>query len=189
MYRAALEGHTEIDGEPGVNWGQTLPSLKKSLGKKCCNVDLVAKGSDKDSVARCKTRAGCSSKGLLILSDNVFRHLGKLTSATLFPHSGCLHQIHSDLFCPSSQTKVTRGRVKRGVKEEDKVWEEIEMPHMYFSHYINCISHTISIIFLSLYQLYFSHYINYVSLTISIIFLSLYQLYFSHCIKCISLTI
>ena len=166
-----------------------MPSLKKSLGKKCCNVDLVAKGSDKDSVARCKTRAGCSSKGLLILSDNVFRHLGKLTSATLFPHSGCLHQIHSDLFCPSSQTKVTRGRVKRGVKEEDKVWEEIEMPHMYFSHYINCISHTISIIFLSLYQLYFSHYINYVSLTISIIFLSLYQLYFSHCIKCISLTI
>ena len=60
---------------------------------------------------------------------------------------------------------------------------------LYFSHYINCISLTISIMSLSLYQLYFSHYINCISLTVSNVFLSLYKMYFSHIIDCISLTL
>ena len=78
---------------------------------------------------------------------------------------------------------------------------------VHISHSNNCISITLSTVFLSLYQLcffqcvncisftvslfqmYFSHSIKCISLTESIVFLSLHQMYFYHCINSISFTV
>ena len=82
MYRAALEGHSETVGEPGVNSGQTLPSLKKVWRK------IVATWMLQKEVI--KMRCTMQDLGgllliqrLLILSNNLEYQLGNLTRTIL----------------------------------------------------------------------------------------------------------
>ena len=54
-------------------------------------------------------------------------------------------------------------------------------PTLYLSQFVNCISFSLSTVFLSFVQLYFSH--------LSTVFLSVYELHFFHLFNCISFTL
>ena len=72
MYRAALEGHSETVGEPGVNSGETLPSLRKVWRKTVATWMLQKEVIKMRCTMQDLGRLHCSYKGCSFFFVTIF---------------------------------------------------------------------------------------------------------------------